>query len=33
VVGEIAAISLADGVSFDTTEISITSIRGAEHEQ
>jgi hypothetical protein len=27
VVGEIAAISMADGVSFDATEISITSIR------
>jgi hypothetical protein len=27
VVGEIAAISMADGLSFDATEISITSIR------
>jgi hypothetical protein len=27
VVGEIAAISMADGVSFDATEISITSMR------
>lgn len=33
VVGEIAAISMADGVSFDTTSISIMPIReGAEYE-
>lgn len=31
VVGEIAAISMADGVSFDATEISITSIREDAH--
>jgi hypothetical protein len=33
VIGEIAAISIADGVGFDTTAISITPIReGAEYE-
>jgi hypothetical protein len=33
VIGEIAAISMTDGVSFDITEISITPIReGAEYE-